>query len=41
MKKKMNPQTKRAVVVLSIIALLILIVGIGSCSMGGNYLFCC
>lgn len=33
MKKKMNPQTKRAVVVLSIIALLILIVGIGSCSM--------
>lgn len=33
MKKKMNPQTKRAVVVLSIIALLILIAGIGSCSM--------
>ncbi|WFR59142.1 S-layer homology domain-containing protein [Anaerocolumna sp. AGMB13025] len=33
MKKKMNPQTKRAVMVLSIIALLILIAGIGSCSM--------
>ncbi|WP_312430925.1 S-layer homology domain-containing protein [Lacrimispora sp.] len=33
MKKKMNPQTKRVVVVLSIIALLILIAGIGSCSM--------
>lgn len=33
MKKKMNPQTKRAVVVLSIIAFLILIAGIGSCSM--------
>ena len=33
MKKKMNPQTKRAIVVLSIVALLILIVGIGSCSM--------
>lgn len=33
MKKKMNPQTKRAVVVLSIIALIILIAGIGSCSM--------
>lgn len=33
MKKKMNPQTRRAVVVLSIIALLILIAGIGSCSM--------
>ena len=33
MKKKMNPRTKRTVVVLSIIALLILIAGIGSCSM--------
>lgn len=31
-KLNMNPQTKRAIVVLSIIALLILIIGVGSCS---------
>ena len=32
MKKKMNPKTKRAVVVLSIIALIIFIIGLVSCS---------
>ena len=32
MKKKMNPKTKRAVIVLAIIALLIFIVGLVSCS---------
>ncbi len=32
MKKKMNPKTKRAVMVLAIIALLIFIIGLVSCS---------
>lgn len=32
MKKKMNPKTKRTVVVLSIIALLIFIIGMVSCT---------